>query len=206
MGAEVPPQRASPGQPFFWPMLRQTETRTLLDIANHTVSGHVLQRLRCSRSAALRRFYSYLILVATISADGGRLRADVDRLGREAEAQASRFELEQREMGDEHQRALDRAAAHFRDFDTNQDGVLDLGEFVEVMEKLTALSGTGYTDAQMRLMFEQVDLDGSGLIDFNEFLVAQHKRRKARGVLKSAALMAALTTLKSHRDRAAPRG
>ena len=75
---------------------------------------------------------------------------------------------------------LDKAAALFRNFDANADGVLDLNEFAMVMDKLCAITGASYAQEQIAAMFRQADLDASGVIDFNEFLFLQ-KRRQDRG-------------------------
>ena len=73
---------------------------------------------------------------------------------------------------------LDKAAALFRNFDTNADGVLDLNEFAMVMDKLCAITGASYAQEQIAAMFRQADLDASGVIDFNEFLCSMHKRQQ----------------------------
>ena len=54
----------------------------------------------------------------------------------------------------------------FQQYDTNKTGDLCYSEFVE------ALSSTGYTEEQLKPIFEAVDIDGSGAIRYTEFLAA----------------------------------
>ena len=63
----------------------------------------------------------------------------------------------------------------------------NLDELVsEVMELLAKRTGKRYNGLQLRALYRMADLDGSGSIDFNEFLHAQRRMKKNWGVAKAA--------------------
>ena len=57
------------------------------------------------------------------------------------------------------------------------------------MGLLAEQTGKRYNVLQLKGMFRMADLDGSGSIDFHEFLIAQRRVRRSWGVAKSAALI-----------------
>ena len=64
-------------------------------------------------------------------------------------------------------RELPREELHeiFDHFDRNGDGKIDRDEFVELMKALDAFE----TDRDANLGFKAIDLDGSGVVEFDEF-------------------------------------
>ena len=50
-------------------------------------------------------------------------------------------------------------------FDANSDGFIDKSEFGE----LCAALGAGLSDEEVDVGFDAIDLDGNGVIDFDEF-------------------------------------
>lgn len=59
----------------------------------------------------------------------------------------------------------------FRVFDKNGDGYISASELKSVMESL----GEKMTDEQVEEMIREADLDGNGLIDYNEFIKIMSK-------------------------------
>ena len=55
--------------------------------------------------------------------------------------------------------------ARFQTTDRDGDGHVDVSEFGRLLDGL----GLGYSDAQVAAAFESIDLNRSGLIDFDEF-------------------------------------
>jgi len=53
--------------------------------------------------------------------------------------------------------------------DTNGDGKLDKGEIKNGYQEFF---GKGLSDEEIDIMFDKVDVDGSGAIDYSEFVVA----------------------------------
>ena len=54
--------------------------------------------------------------------------------------------------------------------DANGDGVVDLDEFRQVMQKLCQLTGKRYSDMQLKAMFHKCDADSSGVIEHSDFV------------------------------------
>mmetsp|Transcript_32256 Transcript_32256/g.70373 ORF Transcript_32256/g.70373 Transcript_32256/m.70373 type:complete len:177 (-) Transcript_32256:159-689(-) len=50
-------------------------------------------------------------------------------------------------------------------YDSNGDGTLDISELVD------ALSASGYDESELQVLFENIDRDGSGTLNFDEFSV-----------------------------------
>ena len=62
----------------------------------------------------------------------------------------------------------------FSMFDKDKDGSITEKELLKVMRSL----GQNPTEAEMRNMINDVDIDGSGNIDFKEFLIMMAKKMK----------------------------
>ena len=77
---------------------------------------------------------------------------------------------------------------HGADIDIG-DGVVDFTEFKGVMELLGKTTGKRYNALQLRGLFHMADIDGSGTIDFNEFIHAQRRMKKNFGTAKAATYM-----------------
>ncbi|HKZ74461.1 MAG TPA: EF-hand domain-containing protein [Steroidobacteraceae bacterium] len=56
--------------------------------------------------------------------------------------------------------------AHFAQSDTDNDRYINLAEFRELLGNLEA----DLSDEEARIGFGEIDTDGNGLIDFDEFL------------------------------------
>lgn len=54
----------------------------------------------------------------------------------------------------------------FRYNDVNRDGLIEFGEFVEMLSQL----GAGVSDDEARIGFDEVDTDDDGAISFDEFV------------------------------------
>lgn len=71
---------------------------------------------------------------------------------------------------DEEQSIADPRAAElreaFRQCDSNNDGYIQFGEFVTLLDNL----GAGMSSDEVRIGFNAVDTDDDQLIDFREFL------------------------------------
>jgi calcium-dependent protein kinase len=77
----------------------------------------------------------------------------------------------------------------FDQFDTANNGTIQFGEFKK------ALQGTGhYKDDEITKMFQDVDIDGSGVIHYTEFLAAT---LEARGTIEEERLAEAFDRLDS---------
>ena len=61
---------------------------------------------------------------------------------------------------------MDEIYATFQLFDQDNSGSIDKEELGELFKSL----GQNYTDAELNEMIEEIDDDGSGSIEFNEFL------------------------------------
>ena len=59
----------------------------------------------------------------------------------------------------------DELRDNFNHFDRNDDGRIDRAEFMELMKALDAFESEQDAD----LGFEAIDVDGSGLVEFDEF-------------------------------------
>ena len=63
-------------------------------------------------------------------------------------------------------------AAAFRIFDTDGDGTISRDEFRQGLAALRSLSGDTITDMQCDEMMKALDRDGSGTIEYQEFVDA----------------------------------
>ena len=61
-------------------------------------------------------------------------------------------------------RCLDQAFQMFHELDENNDGVIDLPEFIRAYQKINK----DVSKVQLEAMFEEADLDGSGTLDLDE--------------------------------------
>ncbi len=64
------------------------------------------------------------------------------------------------------------------------------------MELLAKTTGKRYNTLQLRGLFRMADLDGSGSIDFNEFVHAQRRVGNKWGTAKAASMLVALQSSK----------
>ena len=71
--------------------------------------------------------------------------------------------------------------ARRRLFTRRGNGVLDMDEFRALMEELSRKSGKHIPASQVERMFRSADTDGSGELDFQEFLDVHKKKAKLRG-------------------------
>ena len=62
----------------------------------------------------------------------------------------------------------------FENFDKDHNGSISHKELGSMMKSL----GQNPTDAEMREIIAEVDLDGNGYVDFNEFVIIMQKRSK----------------------------
>lgn len=65
-----------------------------------------------------------------------------------------------------HQNTREELAEAFRAIDRNHDGTID----VEELERLMGATGFGLADVNISDIFGEVDKDGSGKIDLEEFV------------------------------------
>lgn len=72
---------------------------------------------------------------------------------------------------------LDRLKIAFKMFDKNRDGVISLEEIREAQDHLKAY-GVGFNIEDWKKVYKEVDLDGDGQIDFNEFFTAAVDHKK----------------------------
>ena len=54
----------------------------------------------------------------------------------------------------------------FERFDENEDGYIDVGEFGQFLRSI----GLNPTDEEVQQLFQKMDKDGSGMIEFDEFI------------------------------------
>ena len=62
----------------------------------------------------------------------------------------------------------------FKLFDSNGDGSITLSELRDVMKSLIS----NPTEAELRDMINEVDTDGNGTVDFNEFCAMMEKKKE----------------------------
>jgi calmodulin len=62
----------------------------------------------------------------------------------------------------------------FENFDKDHSGTISFKELGSMMKSL----GQNPSDQELRDIISEVDLDGNGYIDFNEFVMIMHKRSK----------------------------
>ena len=82
--------------------------------------------------------------------------------------------------------------------------MVDFHEFKGVMEQLGKTTGKKYNVLQLRGLFRMADLDGSGSIDFNEFIHAQRRMKKSWGTAKSATMLAMAASAQAKQREARP--
>jgi len=87
------------------------------------------------------------------------------------------------EQFSEEQRAEFKEA--FALFDKNGDGAIDAKELGGLMKKL----GLTPTDAELQDMINEIDYDGNGTIDFDEFLSLIAKKMKETGISVTMTLL-----------------
>lgn len=56
----------------------------------------------------------------------------------------------------------------YKSFDEDENGTMDRDEFAEILARLGFMK-TGWTDKDVSVVFDKIDVDGSGQIDFSEF-------------------------------------
>jgi hypothetical protein len=66
-------------------------------------------------------------------------------------------------------------ATRFASYDPDETGVITYDSFAAGMRKLGAKTGKEYSDTRIRSMFDAADVTGGGEVDFNEFIIMQHK-------------------------------
>lgn len=62
----------------------------------------------------------------------------------------------------------------FENFDKDHNGSISIKELASMMKSL----GQNPTDQELREIISEVDIDGNGHIDFNEFVIIMQKRSK----------------------------
>ena len=72
---------------------------------------------------------------------------------------------------------LDRLKIAFKMLDKNRDGVISLEEIRAAQDHLKGY-GVGFNIEDWKKVFKEVDLDGDGQIDFNEFFTAAVDHKK----------------------------
>ena len=77
-------------------------------------------------------------------------------------------------------RELSHAAETFSRFDPEQTGVITLERFMDQWRKASKKTGREISQAELRVMFEAVDLTGTGEVDFNEFMLMQQQKKNRR--------------------------
>ena len=75
------------------------------------------------------------------------------------------------------QQEIEKAHDAFEKFDVDHSGCIDAWELKEAMKSL----GQNPTDEEVFWLLAQVDTDGSGNIDFQEFLQVIEKQRDSQG-------------------------
>ena len=75
------------------------------------------------------------------------------------------------------QQEIEKAHDAFEKFDVDHSGCIDAWELKEAMKSL----GQNPTDEEVFGLLAQVDTDGSGNIDFQEFLQVIEKQRDSQG-------------------------
>jgi len=72
------------------------------------------------------------------------------------------------------EQAIDELKEAFNIFDKDKDGNITIKELEQIMKNL----GQNATEAELQYMINEVDIDGSGTIDFREFLGIMMKKMK----------------------------
>ena len=70
--------------------------------------------------------------------------------------------------------AINEFKQAFNIFDKDKDGYITIKELEQIMKKL----GQNLTESELQNMINEVDIDGSGTIDFRDFLGIMIKRLK----------------------------
>ena len=93
-------------------------------------------------------------------------------------------------------RSRSTLASAFRRMDTNRTGSLSAAEFRRGIESLT---GTVLTQAQMRVLMEELDRDGDDRVDYDEFVAAVQRTADARRLAREVSEMLR-SDIRSHKD------
>eukprot|EP00927_Polykrikos_kofoidii_P057398 TRINITY_DN51523_c0_g1_i1.p1 TRINITY_DN51523_c0_g1~~TRINITY_DN51523_c0_g1_i1.p1 ORF type:complete len:438 (+),score=76.80 TRINITY_DN51523_c0_g1_i1:76-1389(+) len=97
---------------------------------------------------------------------------------------------------------VDCIKARFKEIDANADGLLDLSE----LSRLLRLGKPGILNSQIRVLFDSCDKDGSGLIDFEEFVDFVYAVTPEGDCIAAAELVTTSEELASRLGSAVPSG